>query len=157
MAGMVYSGHIISSGLYIRLIRQAWYTVDLFYHRALIFASYDMPGIQWTYSIIGPLYSPHTTCLVYSGPILSSGPYIRLIRHAWYTVGIFYHRALIFASYDMPGIQWTYSIIGPLYSPHTTCLVYSRHILSSGPYIRLIRHAWYTVDLFYLQALGRPI
>ena len=54
------------------LIQHVWDTVDLFYPRPLV-TSYNMPGIQWTYSIPGPLV-PHTTCLGYSGPILSPGP-----------------------------------------------------------------------------------
>ena len=92
---------------------------------------YDMPGIQWTYSIPGPLVAlvrhawdtvdlfypqalgrPCTTCLGHSGPILSLGPWSPL--------------------YDMPGIQWTYYIPGPL--------------------VALVRHAWDTVDLLYPQA-----
>ena len=146
-----------------RLIRHAWDTVDLFYPHAIIVTSYDMPGIQWTYSIPRPLV-PHTTCLGYSGPILSPGPesphttclgysgpilspchYSRLIvcgpsywdtclpwaSYAWDTVDLFYPRALS-PSYNMPGIQWTYSIPRPLV-PHTTCLGYSGPILSPGP------------------------
>ena len=83
-----------------RLIRHAWDTVDLFYPRARslfirpawdtvdlfspgsLVTSYDLPGIQWTYSIPGPLVT----------------------------------------SYDLPGIQWTYSIPGPL-------VLYNHHII----------------------------
>ena len=43
------------------LIQHAWVTVDLFYHRVLS-PSYNMPGIQWTYSIPGTLVL-HATCL----------------------------------------------------------------------------------------------
>ena len=55
--------------------------------------SYDMPGIQWTYSIPGPLVTSYDMPGVqwtYSIP----GPLV--------------------TSYDMSGIQWTYSIPGPL-------------------------------------------
>ena len=55
-------------------------------------------------------YAPHTTCLGYSGPIISLGPYRHLIRHALDTVDLFYPWALIGTSYDMPEIQWAHSI-----------------------------------------------
>ena len=43
-------------------------------------ASYNLPGIQGTYSIPGPTQgkspeTPHITCLGYRGPILSPGPH----------------------------------------------------------------------------------
>ena len=131
-------------------------------------ASYDMPGIQWTYSIPGSLFAS-MTCLGYSGPILSLGPcsplwhtwdtvdlfYPRdlslLIRHAWDTVDLFYLWVLVrlydipgiqwtysipgtlVSSYDMPGIQWTYSISGSLFAS-MTCLGYSGPILSPDPH-----------------------
>ena len=76
----------------VALVRHAWDTVDLLYPQAL--------------------GRPCTTCLGYSGPILSLGPWSPL--------------------YDMPGIQWTCYIPGPL--------------------VALVRHAWDTVDLLYPQA-----
>ena len=36
--------------------------------------SYDLHGIQGTFSIPGPLLDSYTTCLGYSGPILSADP-----------------------------------------------------------------------------------
>ena len=44
--------------------------VDLFYPRAL--SSLVISGIEWTYSIPGPLVA--SSYLGYSGPILSPGP-----------------------------------------------------------------------------------
>ena len=75
-----------------RLLRHDWNTLDLFYPWAFV-ASKDMPGIQCTYSIPGPLvvsYNMPGIQRTYS----ISGPLV--------------------ASYNMPGIQWTYSIPGPL-------------------------------------------
>ena len=158
------SGPILSPGRWSpHYIRHAWNTVDLFNPRALgHLIIYDMPGIQWTYSIPGPLVtSLYTTCLEYSGPILSPGPWSpHYIRHAWNTVDLFYPRALGHLNiYDMPGIQWTYSIPGPLViSLYTTCLEYSGPIQSPGPWSpHYIRHAWNTVDLFNPRALGHLI
>ena len=197
---------------FIRLLCHGWDTVDLFYPKDLytpptpwlgysgpilspgpLYASYAMAGIQWTYSIPRTfirllrhgwdtvdlfypqdLYTPPTPWLGYSGPILSPGPlyasyamagiqwtysiprtFIRLLRHGWDTVDLFYPQDLytpptpwlgysgpilsqgpLYASYAMAGIQWTYSI------PRT--------------FIRLLRHGWDTVDLFYPQDLYTP-
>ena len=104
-----YSGPILSPG------PQSPHTTCLGYSGPIL-----SPGPQ----------SPHTTCLGYSGPILSPG-LSHLIRHVWDTVDLFYPRALshlirhvwdtvdlfypraLATSYDMSGIQWTYSIPGP--------------------------------------------
>ena len=109
------------------VIQHTWGTVDLFYPLAPIFPSYDMPGIQWTYSIwslsLLIQYAWYTVDLFYPRALSL------LIQHAWYTVDLFYPLAPIFPSYDMPGVQWTYSIPGPC---------------------PIIRHVWDTVDPFYL-------
>ena len=78
----------------------------------------------------------HATCLGYSGSILSPGPLV--------------------TSYDMPGIQWTYSIPGPLVASYDMPGIQWTYSIPRA-LGRLIRHAWDTVDLFYPRALGRLI
>ena len=152
-----------------RPIQHAWDTVDLFYLPALSLLIRHA-WIQWTYSIPGPLvssydmpgysgpilppdpWSPHTTCLGYSGPILSPDPWSPHTTCLGYSGPILSPRPLV-SSYDMPGIQWTYSILRALgllirHAWDTVDLYYPRTLGL------LIRHACDTVDLFYLQALG---
>ena len=158
-----YSGPIVSPSPS-SFIQHTWDTVDLFYPWTLR-PSYNMPGIQWTYCIPEPLVL-HTTYLGYSGPILSRAlspsynmPGIQwtysipgpssFIQHAWDTVDLFYPRPFVLhttclgysgpilprtlsPSYNIPGIQWTYSIPGP-FVLHTTCLGYSGPIVSPSP------------------------
>ena len=103
----------------------------LFHPWALV-TLYDIPGIQWAYSIPGPwspsLYDMPGIQWAYSIP----GPWSPSL-------------------YDMPGIQWTYSIPGP-WSPCTTYLGYSGPIPSLG-LGHIVRHTWDTVDLFHPWAL----
>ena len=110
-----YSGPILSPGPIKSpcwLVRHAWDTVDLFYPHAIIVTSYDMPGIQWIYSIPGPLvalYDMPGIQWTYSIP----GPLVALYNMP----GIQWVYSIpgpLVALYDMPGIQWTYSIPMPL-------------------------------------------
>ena len=77
-----------------------------------IVASYDMPEIQWTYSIIGPLvasYDMSGVQWVYSIPGTLAASYdMSGVQRAYSIPGT------LAASYDMSGVQWTYSIPGTL-------------------------------------------
>ena len=78
----------------------------------------------------GPYSRAHRTCLGYSGPILSPGPWSPHTTCLGYSGPILSPCRSLVTSYDMPEIQWAYSI--PM------------QVLS-----HLIRHAWDTVGLFY--------
>ena len=89
-------------------------------NRKSFVASYDMSGIQWSYSIPG-----FTRGWSYSIPVPSV------------------------ASYDMSGIQWSYSIPGPL-DMSGIQWSYSIPVPTRGePSVALVRHVWDTVVLFY--------
>ena len=72
--------------------------------------------------------SPNTACLGYSGPILSPKPFV--------------------TSYDMPGLQWTYSIPGPT---QELAIYVNRPNYAGGFRIYLLGVCIYTyIYVFYL-------
>ena len=135
--------------------------------------SYDMPGIQWTYSIPGPLVTSYDMPAWDTVDLFYPRALSYLLRHAWDTVDLFYPRTLSYLlrhdcmghsgpilspdpwlppTTRLHGIQWTYSIPGPLVTSYDTgdtvdlfypralsyllrhaCMGYSGPILSPGP------------------------
>ena len=96
-------------------------------------ASDNMPEIQWTYSIPGPLAASDNMPEIHVD-LFYPRAVSRLGQHAWDTVDLFYPRAV--------------SRLGQ-HAWDTVDLFYPRAVS------RLGQHAWDTVDLFYPRAVSR--